>query len=177
MCREGDARDSAGMDIVTARRIAHARHVGRRTRTGRLVIDHVERVAAAVPPDARAVALLHDVLERTDARAVDLAADGLTAHELEALRLLTRAPGEDYDVHVTRIARAEGPAGRLARVVKLADLEDHLGEGRGVPDALPYAWAYGRIVRAQRWRGEATGTAGSSRSDDASARAGGAASP
>jgi len=140
------------------------------------MFDHVERVAAAVPSDARVVALLHDVLERTDTSATDLAARGLTRIELGALRLLTRGTGEDYDVHVTRIARAEGPAGTLARVVKLADLEDHLGESRGVPDALPYAWAYGRIVRALRWRGEATGGAGSSRSDDAPARVVGAAS-
>jgi hypothetical protein len=164
------------MDIATARGIARASHVGQRTRTGRLMIDHVERVAAAVPSDARVVALLHDVLERTDTSATDLTARGLTAIELGALRLLTRATGEDYDVHVTRIARADGPEGKLARVVKLADLEDHLGEGRGVPDALPYAWAYGRIVRAQRWCGEAVHGAASSRSDDAPAQAGAAAS-
>jgi hypothetical protein len=143
-----------GMDIATARGIATAGHVGRRTRTGRLVIGHVERVAAAVPPDARVVALLHDVLERTPTSTTELAARGLTATELGALRLLTRAPTEDYDLHVTRIARADGPEGRLARIVKLADLEDHLREDAGVAGALPYAWAYRRIVRALRWRGE-----------------------
>ena len=164
------------MDIATARGIAHACHVGQRTRTGRLIIDHVERVAAAVTADARVVALLHDVVERTETSATELAARGLTPIELGALRLLTRATGEDYDVHVTRIARADGPEGMLARVVKLADLEDHLGESRGVPDALPYAWAYGRIVRAQRWRGEAVRGAASSGSDDAPTQAGAAAS-
>jgi hypothetical protein len=159
------------MDIVTARGIATSGHVGQRTRTGRLVIRHVERVAAAVHHDARVVALLHDILERTPMSTTELEARGLTPTELRALRLLTRARTEDYDLHVTRIARAGGPEGRLARIVKLADLEDHLLEDTRVAAALPYVWAHRRILRAQLWRGEAPAGAagGTTRRSDVSA--------
>lgn len=51
------------MEPEIAHRIASQNHVDQRTRVGDRVIDHVERVAAVVPPDARAVALFHDLLE------------------------------------------------------------------------------------------------------------------
>jgi hypothetical protein len=40
------------MDASLARNIAHAGQVGRRDRFGEPLIEHVERVAAAVPEDA-----------------------------------------------------------------------------------------------------------------------------
>jgi hypothetical protein len=46
-----------------AHRIASQNHEGQRNRFGDRVMDHLERVAAAVPPNARATALLHDLLE------------------------------------------------------------------------------------------------------------------
>ena len=65
---------------------------------------------------------------------------GLTRLELAALELLTRQAGESYELYILRIAYAPGPAGRLARVVKLADLDDHLARAWHAGDA-PYAWA------------------------------------
>jgi hypothetical protein len=147
------------MDPGTARGIAYASHVGQRTRTGRPLIDHVERVAAAVPPDARALAYLHDVLERTATSVADLVPHGLTPVERGALELLTRRPSEPYDLHVMRIVHASGPEGRLARIVKRADLDDHLRENGRRPGAPPYAWARRHVVIAQdRW-GETTAPA------------------
>ena len=70
----------------------------------------------------------------------DLSGQGLTDVELAALELLTRGPGESYELDVLRIAYAPGPAGRLARTVKLADLDDHISR-EWVPGAPPYAWA------------------------------------
>ena len=129
------------MDARDARSIAQFSHVGRRNRFGEPVIDHVERVAAAVPPEARAIAFLHDVLEHSDTSVAELRAAGLTLDELEILGLLTRAPNESYEAHTLRVAYARGSGGRIARVVKLADLDDHLGH-RDRPDgAPPYAWA------------------------------------
>ena len=52
------------MEPEIAHTIASRNHVGQRNRFGDRVIDHVERVAAAVPADARATALLHDLFER-----------------------------------------------------------------------------------------------------------------
>ena len=57
-------------------------------------------------------------------------AEGVSDDELRALRLLTRTVGRGsesaYLAHVTMIARADGPAGVLARTVKVSDLEDRL---------------------------------------------------
>lgn len=116
--------------------------------------DHVERVASAVPQHARSVAYLHDVLEHSATPITELVDQGLTPLELAALTLLTRAPSEPYELHVLRIAHAQGAAGSLARAVKLADLEDHLGEARAVPGTPPYAWARRHIEFACDHRGE-----------------------
>jgi hypothetical protein len=75
-----------------------------------------------------------------------LRSNGLTCTELEAVELLTHAPGEPYELYVRRIAAAPGPAGRLARIVKLADLDDHLAHAAIPPDAPPYAWARKRLL-------------------------------
>jgi hypothetical protein len=131
-----------------ARRIASQNHVGQRNRFGDPVIAHVERVAAAVPPGARATAWLHDLLELCPTAPRQLRGKSLTRTELEAIELLTRAAEEPYEVHVRRIADAPGPAGRLARIVKLADLEDHLAHPAIPPDAPPYAWAREQLLSA-----------------------------
>jgi hypothetical protein len=131
-----------------AQRIASRQHEGQRNRFGDPVIDHVERVAAAVPPEARATALLHDLYERCPAAHRQLRGKDLTRTELEALELLTHAPDEPYEVYVRRIADAPGPAGRLARIVKLADLGDHLAHPSIPADAPPYAWAREQLLTA-----------------------------
>jgi hypothetical protein len=129
------------MDSATARSLAHQIHLDQRGRTGRLLTEHVERVAAAVPPEARSVAYLHDVLERVPTALADLVARGLTPLERDALELLTREATESYELYVLRVAHAEGPSGALARIVKLADLDDHLEEPSDACHAPPYAWA------------------------------------
>ena len=55
-----------------------------------------------------------------------------------------------------RIAHAPGPAGHLARTVKLADIDDHLGREPAArhPAAPPYAWARRHIAIARSRRGE-----------------------
>jgi hypothetical protein len=115
------------MDATIARNIAHYGHAGQRTRRGLPRIEYVERVAAAVSEEARALAFLDDVLERTTTNVDELLANGLTAVESAALGY-SCAPGESYELHVLRIVHARGPDGRLARTVKLADLDDHLRE-------------------------------------------------
>jgi hypothetical protein len=134
------------VEPTIAHAIASRHHQGQRNRFGERVIDHVERVAAAVPPGARATALLHDLLELCPTGGRRLRGKGLTRTELDAIELLTHAPGESYEVYVRRIADAPGPAGRLARTVKLADLEDNLAHASIPPDAPPYAWARERLL-------------------------------
>jgi len=129
-----------------AHTIASRHHVGQRDRFGDWVIDHVERVAAAVPPDARTTALLHDLFELCPTVGRQLRDQGLSRTELQALELLRHAAGEPYEVYIRRIADAPRPAGRLARIVKLADLEDHLAHPSIPSDAPPYAWAHEQLL-------------------------------
>lgn len=129
------------MDPVVARNIARVSHGAQRDRFGGPVIEHVERVAGAVPADARTAALLHDVLERTDVSIDVLRREGLTSTELAAVQLLTCHADESYELYVLRIVHARGPEGRIARSVKLADLDDHMSHGPPPAGAPPYAWA------------------------------------
>jgi hypothetical protein len=140
------------METELARSIAYAEHRYQRDRFGDLMVEHLARVAAAVPPEAQPTAWLHDVLEQSDVDPAELCSEGLTAVELAALELLTRTPSELYELYVLRIAHATGEEGRLARAVKLADLEDHLAHTRLPHTAPPYAWARRHIATAQARR-------------------------
>ncbi len=133
------------MDPAVAQQIACICHVGQRTRFGSSVVEHLEHVAAAVGPEAQAIAWLHDLFELTPLGRETLRAYGLTPVEERSLELLTRAPTEPYEQYISRIAGAPGRPGKLARMVKLADLDDHLGHARMPPGAPPYAWARRRV--------------------------------
>jgi hypothetical protein len=137
------------MDARVARNIAQYSHAGQLNRFGESLIEHVERVAAAVSSEARAVAFLHDVLEHSDTMVGELWSAGLTPVELATLHILTRAPGESYEAHTLRIAYASGTEGAIARIVKLADLADHL-DHREMPHAAPpYGWARRHVRTGQ----------------------------
>ena len=140
------------MDAAVARNLAQYGHLDVRDRFDEPVIEHVERVAAAVPESARAIAYLHDILESTAITLDELCAEGLTPLEHEALELLTRGPGESYELHALRIAWAPGEAGAIARTVKLADLDDHLDHVTLPDGAPPYGWARRHIVVAEERR-------------------------
>jgi hypothetical protein len=129
------------VDQTVAREIARLKHLGQSTRFGESVFAHVERVADRVPPEARNAALLHEIFELTATTRAELQAQGLSRPELAALRLLTHRPHVSYATHVRRIAEAPGDHGRIARMVKLADLDDHLSHPVIPLDAPPYAWA------------------------------------
>src|SRR4051812_21674066 len=136
------------MDALVARNIAHYSHLGCRDRFDDPVIEHVERVAAAVAADARTIAFLHDVLEGTTTGVDELRAQGLTLFEEAVLDVLTRRPGESYELYVLRVAWAGGDVGATARAVKLADLDDHLGQPDPPEGAPPYGWARRHLVVA-----------------------------
>ena len=74
-----------------------------------------------------AAALLHDVVEDTEVTLNDLEKEGFPETVLEALRLLTHSPEEDYFTYIRRLK--ENP---LARKVKLADL-DHNSQLNRLP--------------------------------------------
>ena len=78
---------------LAAQRFAERVHAGEPDRYGVPLLDHVRRVAAAVPPDARTVAWLHEVLECTTVAADELAGIGVSADELDC----RPAPGAHAD--------------------------------------------------------------------------------
>jgi hypothetical protein len=141
------------MDAERARAIARLALRDEREPDGRPLLAHVERVAGSVPDRARAVAWLHEILEQTDLPEEVLLDEGLSDEELRALRLLSRE-GSNSDVvylsHIELIARADGAAGRLARTVKLADLEDRRRHPRAHRDGWspPYGSALKVLHRA-----------------------------
>ena len=135
--------DTGAMDIEVARELARERHAGQRDRLGRPIFEHLERVVARVPPRVEALAWVHDLLERTTTDVDELRARGLRATEEAALTLLTRKPEMTFELYLLQIAHARGLAGEFARVVKIADLEDHVDDqshGHFVLGAPPYRW-------------------------------------
>lgn len=145
------------MDEAIARDIARRCHDGQLTRHGSSMTDHVERVAAAVADDERAVAFPHDVLEKSGARLDDLRERGLTTIERAARELLTRRDGETFERHTLRIGDGDGPAGAITRSVKLADLEDHVGLARDASPNPPYEWARRYVLASQHRRQDTSG--------------------
>jgi hypothetical protein len=120
--------DRVTMETRRARAIAERLHLGDREEDGTPVIRHVQRVASTVTEEARAVAWLHEALDWTAVTEQELLVVGLTSDELRALRLLNRTTDSRSDrrylAHLELIARAVGGSGRLARIVKTADLKD-----------------------------------------------------
>ena len=116
------------MEIDRARLIAERLHADDQEADGTPLLDHIRRVVLLVPEEARAVACLHEALEWTGVTEQELLMEGLDLEELRALRLLhcTRGARSDpvYLAHLRLIACAAGRAGRMARVVKIADLQD-----------------------------------------------------
>ena len=101
------------LDADRARALAETLHRGQRDAGGAPLIDHVRRVAAAVPPEARVVAWLHELLEHTAISEAALLMEGLTTAELR------------------------GPGAGIAHGVKRADLMDRMRH----PSIRPDGWS------------------------------------
>ncbi|MCW6667093.1 GTP pyrophosphokinase [Aerococcaceae bacterium NML190938] len=104
--------------LKLALEIAKKAHAGQVDKAGKDYIQHPIYVSSLVDsPEAKAVALLHDVLEDSDYTAGDLLVAGLPYKIVEAVEILTKHPEESYDEYLSKIKRND-----LARVVKIADL-------------------------------------------------------
>ena len=158
MCGQPD-----GDPVASARRLAERAHTSVLEPNGRPIIEHVRRVAEAVPAFARRVAWLHDALEWTQLDDLDLRSAGLDAEEITAVRLLTREEGGSDDraflAHVRAIAEARGRAGRIARAVKRADMTDRSRHPRdpGARWIPPYERALA-VIAADEPRSGGTGS-------------------
>ena len=137
--------------IEKAKKIAAEYHKGMEDKYGNPYMEHLERVADRVREMEYdfvdetseiemyvATAYLHDIIEDTDCTREDLVALFPEA-VVEAIFRLTREEGMTYAEYIERIlSRDSLPtlAGKIARVVKLADLLDHLAGPTPCPPSL-----------------------------------------
>lgn len=104
--------------LELALEIAKKAHAGQVDKAGKDYIEHPIYVSSLVDsPEAKAVALLHDVLEDSDYTSEDLLEAGVPREIVEAVEILTKQSGESYDEYLSKIKMND-----LARVVKIADL-------------------------------------------------------
>jgi (p)ppGpp synthase/HD superfamily hydrolase len=103
--------------------VAASVHAGQRGKDGQPRILHSIRVMMAVrEPEARVVALLHDVVEHGEGWTLErLGEVGFAGPIVAAVDALTRRDGEEFADFARRSA-----ANDLARPVKIADLKDNL---------------------------------------------------
>ena len=129
------------MDAERAQALAERLHRAQLDAGEARLIDHVRRVAAAVAPEARVVAWLHEALEHTSVSEETLLMQGLSTDELRAIRLVTHdniaRSNSSYLAHIELLARASGAGARLARSVKHADLADRARN----PAIRPDGWS------------------------------------
>lgn len=97
-------------------------YAGKVDKAGQPYILHPLRLQAQFSDQVtKAIALLHDVIEDSDATADDLRADGIPEVVIAAVELLTRVRGESYEQFIERVGTDP-----LARKVKKADIQDNL---------------------------------------------------
>ena len=114
------------MRLEEAIALARRFHEGATDKAGEPYIGHPLRVMERVTTEAEKItAVLHDLLEDTELDRGDLFRAGCPSRILMALDALTRLEGESYEAFVLRAA-----ADPIARVVKLADIEDNLDPDR-----------------------------------------------
>ena len=97
-------------------------HRGQRDKSGQPYILHPIRVMLRCQTDEqRIAAVLHDVVEDTGRTFDDLRQLGYPEEIIAALDCLTKREGEPYEAFVERAA-----SDPIARVVKIADIEDNM---------------------------------------------------
>ena len=122
--------------IERAIEIAARAHAGQLDKAGAPYILHPLRLMLSLhTPEQRMAGVLHDVVEDTPVTLADLAAEGFPAQVIEAVRALTKLPGESRLAAARRAVRNP-----IARAVKLADVTDTMDLTRiSNPTAEDYA--------------------------------------
>ena len=117
--------------LARAIEIAAAAHATQVDKGGAPYVLHPLRMMMKQTTEAAMIAaVLHDVVEDTPWTPEALRAEGFPEQVLEAVACLTKREGEDYAAFIARAG-----ANPIARVVKLADLEDNM-DLRRIPDPL-----------------------------------------
>lgn len=106
--------------------LATEAHQGQKDKGGECYILHSLRVMLCCQTEKqKIVAVLHDVLEDTKITEKDLIKEGFCKEIVEAVVCLTKKENEYYFDYITRVKQ-----NNIARVVKLADLEDNMNLNR-----------------------------------------------
>lgn len=127
-------------DLIDAVKLATAAHTGQLDKQGEPYILHPLRVMVRVRRyatmpllfPAEIVAVLHDTIEDTPLELIDL--DGFHETVIGAVSLLTRVEGQTWKDYIQTICMGGTVEGVLARIVKLADLEDNMDPARQTPE-------------------------------------------
>ena len=107
-------------------RISLKAHQGQTDKSGMPYFLHPFYVAEHMEDEEETcAALLHDVVEDTDLTLEDLRRAGMPERVVEAVDLLTHREGTDYFEYVRGLS-----GNRIARTVKLHDLEHNMDLGR-----------------------------------------------
>jgi len=105
-------------------RIAAQAHAGQKDRYGDSYILHPLRMMVRMSDEKEMiVAVLHDVVEKSEWTLDALCQEGFSEEIIEAVDCLTKRSQESYDDHIDRTKKNV-----LAKRVKLADLEDNLNQ-------------------------------------------------
>lgn len=97
-------------------------HKGQTDKGGKPYIFHSFRVMLSCEKQEEQIAaVLHDVLEDTDSTKEDLQKAGFSEEIIKAVVCLTKQKKEDYFDYIQKVKQNE-----IARVVKLADLQDNM---------------------------------------------------
>jgi (p)ppGpp synthase/HD superfamily hydrolase len=108
--------------IERAIEIAARAHAGQKDKAGAPYVFHPLRLMLSLDtPELWMTAVLHDVVEDTSVTLADLEAEGFPAQVVEAVRILTKLPGESRLSAARRAVRNP-----IARAVKLADVADNM---------------------------------------------------
>jgi len=109
--------------IDTAIELANLGHWGQKDKVGKPYILHPLRVMLSLEgqeKDVLIVAVLHDIVEDTDATLSDLKSRGFNQKIIDAIDAITRRKEETYSNYILRCKE-----NKIAKIVKLADLEDN----------------------------------------------------
>ncbi|MGF1657256.1 MAG: GTP pyrophosphokinase [Verrucomicrobiales bacterium] len=112
--------------LERALEIALKAHQGSKDFGGNPYILHPLRVMMSLKSEQeKIVGILHDVVERSSLKFDDLHKEGFSGEVMAALELLGHDEATDYHDYIRSIK-----PNSLARIVKLADLEDNMHVGR-----------------------------------------------
>jgi len=106
--------------------IAAQAHQGQKDRYGATYTLHPIRVMMQCETETEMiVAILHDVIEKTERTSEQLREQGFNEDIIEAVDLLTRRDSQPYMEYIDRLK-----GNPIARKVKIADIEDNMNPKR-----------------------------------------------